>query len=96
MRYETAKPESQRTAGTKTPGEGGAAAAGRTRIKLSLCYCGHGRYVTVTPERTLFSCVRWGIMAVTYSRYKFLTAPLPKRFRNGRFASETDVRRFQK
>jgi hypothetical protein len=32
----TAKLESQRTAGTKTPGEGGAAAAGRT--KLLLCY----------------------------------------------------------
>jgi hypothetical protein len=28
-------------------------------------------------------------MAVTYSRYKFVTASLPKRFLNGRFASET-------
>jgi hypothetical protein len=35
-------------------------------------------------------------MAVTYSRYKFVTVPLPKRFRNGRFTSETAVRRFQK
>jgi hypothetical protein len=35
-------------------------------------------------------------MAVTYSRYKFTTVSLPKRFRNGRFASETTVRRFQK
>jgi hypothetical protein len=28
-------------------------------------------------------------MAVTYSRYKFVTVSLPKRFRNGRFTSET-------
>jgi hypothetical protein len=28
-------------------------------------------------------------MAVTYNRYKFVTASLPKRFRNGRFTSET-------
>ena len=28
-------------------------------------------------------------MAVTYSRYKFVTVSLPKRFRNGRFNSET-------
>jgi hypothetical protein len=41
---------------------------------------------------TLF---RWG-MAVTHSRYNFLTVPLPKRLRNGRFSSETAVRQFQK
>jgi hypothetical protein len=41
------------------------------------------------------TCFRWG-MAVTYNRYKFVTVPLPKRFRNGRFTSETAVRRFQK
>jgi hypothetical protein len=35
-------------------------------------------------------------MADTYSRYEFLTAPLLKRLRNGRFTSETTVRRFQK
>jgi hypothetical protein len=35
-------------------------------------------------------------MAVTYSRHKFLAVSLPKRFRNGRFTSETAVRRFQK
>jgi hypothetical protein len=38
-------------------------------------------------------------MAVTYSRYKFVTASLPKRLRNGSFASENGVRRvrwFQK
>jgi hypothetical protein len=28
-------------------------------------------------------------MAVTYSRYKFVTVSLPKRFRNGRFTYET-------
>jgi hypothetical protein len=37
---------------------------------------------------------RWG-MAVTYNRYNFLTASLPKRLRNGRFTSETAVRRFR-
>jgi hypothetical protein len=35
-------------------------------------------------------------MAVTYGRYKFVTVSLLKRFRNGRFTSETAVRRFQK
>jgi hypothetical protein len=35
-------------------------------------------------------------MAVTYSRFKFLTVSLLKRLRNGRFISETAVRRFQK
>jgi hypothetical protein len=35
-------------------------------------------------------------MAVAHGRYKFVTVSLPKRFRNGRFASETAVRRFQK
>jgi hypothetical protein len=35
-------------------------------------------------------------MAVTYGRYKFLTVSLPKRLHNGRFTSETAVRRFQK
>jgi hypothetical protein len=30
-------------------------------------------------------------MAVTYSRYKFITAPLPKRQRNGSYTSETAV-----
>jgi hypothetical protein len=37
-------------------------------------------------------------MAVTYTynRYKFVAVSLPKRFRNGRFISETAVRWFQK
>jgi hypothetical protein len=30
------------------------------------------------------------------SSHKFITVSLPKRFRNGRFTSETAVRRFQK
>jgi hypothetical protein len=35
-------------------------------------------------------------MAVTYySRYKFVTASIMKRLRNGRFNCETAVRRFQ-
>jgi hypothetical protein len=35
-------------------------------------------------------------MAVTFNRYKFVAVSPPKRLRNGRFASETAVRRFQK
>jgi hypothetical protein len=31
-------------------------------------------------------------MAVTHNRYKFVTVSLPKRMRDGRFASETAVR----
>ena len=42
----------------------------------------HNRYTRTD------TCFRWG-MAVTYSRYKFVTVSLPKRFRNGRFTSET-------
>jgi hypothetical protein len=49
----------------------------------------HNRYTRTD------TCVRWG-MAAAYSRYKFVTVSLPKRFRNGRFTSETAVRRFQK
>jgi hypothetical protein len=41
------------------------------------------------------ACVRWG-MAVTYGRYEYVAVSLPKRFRNGRFNSETAVQRFQK
>jgi hypothetical protein len=32
----------------------------------------------------------------THSRYNFVTVSLPVRSRNGRFTSETAVRRFQK
>jgi hypothetical protein len=42
----------------------------------------HNRYTRTD------TCVRWG-MAVTYNRYKFVTVSFPKRFRNGRFTSET-------
>jgi hypothetical protein len=35
-------------------------------------------------------------MAVAHNRYKFVTVPIPKRLRNGRFTSETAARRFQK
>ena len=44
---------------------------------------GHGHYTTVTPERTPVS--------VGNGRYVLLL----KRLRNGRFTSETAVRRFQ-
>ena len=43
------------------------------------------------------TCFRWGMaVTVTYSRYKLVTVSLLKRFRNGRFNSETAARRFQK
>jgi hypothetical protein len=64
-----------------------------TRIKPLTLASGHGRYITVTPKTV--TCVRWG-MAFAYSRYKFVTASIPKRFRNGRFTSKNAVRRFQK
>ena len=35
-------------------------------------------------------------MAVTYSRYKFITISVLERLRDDRFTSETAVRRFQK
>jgi hypothetical protein len=47
--------------------------------------------MAVAPERTLVSCVRLE-MAVTFNRYKFVTASLLKRPHNGRFASKTAVR----
>jgi hypothetical protein len=65
-----------------------------TRIKPLALTSGHGRYMHNRYTRTE-TCVRWG-MAVTYSRYKFVTVSLPKRFRNGIFTSETAVQRFQK
>jgi hypothetical protein len=63
-----------------------------TRMEPLALASGHGRCMTVAPERTLF---RWG-MAVIYSGYKSVTVSLPKRFPNGRFTSETAARRFQK
>jgi hypothetical protein len=56
------------------------------------CTCGSGFGQRPRPSHNRCTgtdtCVRW-LMAVTCSRYKFITAPLPKRFRNGRFTSET-------
>jgi hypothetical protein len=48
----------------------------------------HNRYTRTE------TCVRW-VMIVTYNRYKFVTVSLPKRFRDGRFTSETAAWRFQ-
>jgi hypothetical protein len=60
-----------------------------TRIKPLALASGHDRYsyTTVTPERALVSVGEWPLHI--YSRYKFLTVSLPKRFRSGRFTSET-------
>jgi hypothetical protein len=64
-----------------------------TRIKALALTNGHGRYITVTPERTLVSVGEWPLH-ICYSRYRFLTVSLPKRFRNGRFGSETATQAF--
>jgi hypothetical protein len=60
-----------------------------TRIKpLTLALAsGHGRCTRTD------TCVRWG-MAVAHDRHKLVTVPFPKRPRDGRFTSETAVRRF--
>jgi hypothetical protein len=63
------------------------------RIKPLPLTNGHGRYTTATPERALASVGTE--IAITHNRYKFVTVSLSKRFLNGRFASETAVRRFQ-
>jgi hypothetical protein len=64
-----------------------------TRIKPLAFTNGHGRYITVTPERALSSV---GGISVKYIAVKFLAVSLPKTPCNGRFTSETAVRRFQK
>ena len=63
-----------------------------TRIKPLTLANGHGRYMTVTPERTLASVgpYLWG-MSVKYIDFKFLSVSLPKRPCNGRFNSETAI-----
>jgi hypothetical protein len=66
-----------------------------TRIKPLALASGHGRDITVTPERALVS-VEELPLHITHKRHKLVTVSLPKLFRNGRFASETAVRRFQK
>ena len=80
----------------KCPGSGTEVIPGKnsdTKIKPLPLTNGHGLYMTVTPERTVFSV---GGMAITYDRYryKFVTVLLPKRLRNGCFTSKTAVRRF--
>ena len=54
---------------------------------------GHGRYITVTPERALVSVGEWPIKN---TGVMFLTVSLPKPPCNDRFTSETVARRFQK
>jgi hypothetical protein len=55
---------------------------------------GHGRYITHNCYTRTGACFRWGI-SVTPNRYKFVTTAFLERLRNGRFAPETAVRRFQ-
>jgi hypothetical protein len=57
---------------------------GRTDVMERSCATCMARGKDINRTDT---CVRWG-MAVTYSRYKFVTVPLPERFRNGRFTFE--------
>jgi hypothetical protein len=73
-----------------------------TRIKPLPLANGHGRYTAAinraTTERILDSVGEWPLH-VTYKRLKFITTSLLKRLvyvlRDGHFASETAVRRFQ-
>jgi hypothetical protein len=65
------------------------------RIKPLALTSSHGRYMHYRYTRT-DACVRWGMAVACYSRYKFVTVSIPKRFRNGRFTSETAVRWFKK
>jgi hypothetical protein len=58
-----------------------------TRIKLLTLASGHGRCMAVTPERILASVGEWPL----HGLYKYLTASLPKRLRNGRSTSEIAV-----
>jgi hypothetical protein len=54
-----------------------------TRIKPLALTNGHGRYITVTPERTPTPFGRWGMgMSVKYIAVKFY----PFHFQNGRSA----------
>ena len=66
-----------------------------TDVMERSCAVARGKDINNNRYTRTDTFVRWG-MAVTYSRYKFVTVSLPKRFRNGRFTSETAVRRFQK
>jgi hypothetical protein len=51
------------------------------RIKPLTLASGHGRYIAVTPERTLVSVGEWPL----HINVKFITVLLPKRLRNSRF-----------
>jgi hypothetical protein len=68
-----------------------------TRIKPLHLTNDHGCYITAVRYTQTETFVRWGL-AVTYNRirYQFVTVLLLKRLRDGRFTSETTVRRFQK
>ena len=63
-----------------------------TRIKPLPLANPHGRYMSITPERALVSVGELPL----HLGVKFLTVSLPKPGCNGRFTSETVVRRFRK
>jgi hypothetical protein len=63
------------------------------RIKPLALTNGHGRYITVTAERTPASVGEYPLNR--YIAVKCLSVPFPKPPCNGRFASETADRRFQ-
>jgi hypothetical protein len=80
----------------KCPGSGTEIIPGKhsdTRIKPLPLTNGHGRYTTVTTEQTRVSVGEWPLHITVIN--KCVTVSLPKRFRNGRFTSETAVPRFQ-
>jgi hypothetical protein len=64
-----------------------------TRIKPLTLTNDHGRYITVTPERTLASVGECPLNIYPLNFCPFQVS-LPKPPCNGRFTSETSVRRF--
>ena len=60
-----------------------------TRIKPLALTNGHGRYIAVTPERTLLSVGEWPlhITIIIFNRFASETAT----YDNSRFTSETDT-----
>jgi hypothetical protein len=57
------------------------------RIKPLPLTNGHGRYITIMIHPNGRLCPLGN--GVTFNRYGFVTVSIPKRFRNGRFNSET-------
>jgi hypothetical protein len=66
-----------------------------TRTKPLPLTNGYGRYMLHDRYTRTDTFFRWGMAVTYYNRYKFVAVSLPRRLRNGRFNSETAVRRFR-